>query len=196
MMTLLADYWIFIPLVATLLFIIIQTLRFFKKTWIRQTGHDAILGDSIRHADYYLSVGKYEEARNQYQELLNHLSPRALSGIHGHLLNNLGICLYNLALAKRDAQILQQAIQYYAQALDFRTIRKSPIEYAVTQNNVGVAYWSLSNFLTTEREESIKRAISAYQEALIIRNQKKHPLDYAATQDNLGTAYATLAPLE
>ncbi|MGB3510504.1 MAG: CHAT domain-containing tetratricopeptide repeat protein, partial [Microcoleaceae cyanobacterium] len=62
-----------------------------------------------------------------------------------------------------------------------------PMDWAMTQNNLGIAY---SDRITGDKAENIESAIAAYQNALQVRTQKDFPMDWAMTQNNLGIAYS------
>ncbi len=118
---------------------------------------------------------------------------------------------------------LKKAVLEYEEALKVYTIEQYPLNYALTQNNLENAYWSLAEvippgiiktqrFVDYQSEESlifkravnedevkiknITNAINAYEEALKIYTAGEHPLDYAQTQNNLGAAYKTLAEFQ
>ena len=61
-----------------------------------------------------------------------------------------------------------------------------PLDWAMTQNNLGTALATLG-----ERESGTARleeAVAAYRAALEERTRERVPLDWAQTQNNLGTA--------
>nr|WP_293020031.1 tetratricopeptide repeat protein [Moorena sp. SIO3I8] len=60
-------------------------------------------------------------------------------------------------------------------------------DWAMTQNNLGIAY---NNRLKRDRAENIEQAITAYQHALQIRTKSALPQDWAMTQNNLANAYS------
>ena len=69
-----------------------------------------------------------------------------------------------------------------------------PLDWAMTQNNLGNALWTLG-----ERESGTARleeAVAAYREALEERTRERVPLDWAMTQKNLGTALRALGERE
>jgi hypothetical protein len=57
----------------------------------------------------------------------------------------------------------------------------------MTQNNLGIAYWSLP---TGDRAENLKLAIAAYQAALRVRTEKDFPVDWAMPQIFFGWHHA------
>ena len=95
-------------------------------------------------------------------------------------------------LGKRESgsERLEQAVEAYRAALEVHTRERAPIDWASTQNNIGVALQALG-----EREggtERLERAVEAYSAALEVRARERHPLDWASTQNNLGNALWTL----
>ena len=69
-----------------------------------------------------------------------------------------------------------------------------PLDWAMTQNNLGAALWSLG-----ERESGTARleeAVMACRAALEERTRERVPLYWAGTQNNLGTALKTLGERE
>jgi hypothetical protein len=78
----------------------------------------------------------------------------------------------------------------YRAALEERTRARVPLDWAMTQNNLGLALASLG-----ERESGTARlqeAVAAYRAALEERTRARVPLDWAMTQNNLGLALASL----
>jgi len=78
--------------------------------------------------------------------------------------------------------------------LRVRTLAAFPMDYAMTQNNLGTAYRTLAE--VEAKAANCRAAISAYTEALRVRTLAAFPMDYAGTQNNLGTALQTLAEVE
>jgi tetratricopeptide (TPR) repeat protein len=103
---------------------------------------------------------------------------------------------YELAFAnhKNFRYNLLNAIEAYLQALQVRTLDQSPMDYAMTQNNLGAAYQTLAE--VEDKAENSKRAVKAFLQALQVRTLDQSPMDYAMTQNNLGAAYQTLAEVE
>ena len=91
---------------------------------------------------------------------------------------------------KGDSNSLNEAVTAYNQALKEWTRERVPLDWAMTQNNLGNALWRLG-----EREsgtERLEAAVAAYREALKERTRERVPLDWAMTQNNLGSALRTL----
>ena len=69
-----------------------------------------------------------------------------------------------------------------------------PLDWAMTQNNLGTALAVLG-----EREtwtERLEQAVAAYTEALKEYTRERVPLDWAMTQNNRGTALVSLGKRE
>ena len=86
---------------------------------------------------------------------------------------------------------LEEAVAAYRAALEERTRERVPLDWAATQNNLGIALQKLG-----ERESGTARleeAVVAYRAALEERTRERVPLDWARTQNNLDRALKALA---
>jgi len=92
------------------------------------------------------------------------------------------------------AAYMKIAIKSFEEALKVRTLERFPMQYAITQINLGNAYRTLAE--VEDKAENCKRAIKAHEESLIVFTLERSPRDYAATQNNLGIVYQTLAEEE
>ena len=93
-----------------------------------------------------------------------------------------------------DNAALVDAIARYRALLDRRPRERVPLDWAMTQNNLGNALRTLG-----ERESGTARldeAITAYREALKEWTRERVPLDWAMTQNNLGNALLRLGERE
>ncbi|NEP02599.1 MAG: sel1 repeat family protein, partial [Symploca sp. SIO2E9] len=61
-----------------------------------------------------------------------------------------------------------------------------PQEWAMTQNNLAIAY---SDRIRGDKADNLEDAIAFYQAALQVRTREAFPQDWAITQNNLATAY-------
>ncbi|MGK7932761.1 MAG: CHAT domain-containing protein, partial [Microcystaceae cyanobacterium] len=84
------------------------------------------------------------------------------------------------------ADNLELAIQCHQNALQIRTKSQFPQDWAMTQNNLGVAYMER---IKGDKEDSLELAIQYHQNALQIHTKTDFPQDWAITQNNLGVAY-------
>ncbi|MEN3010001.1 MAG: hypothetical protein ABDI20_03310 [Candidatus Bipolaricaulaceae bacterium] len=101
---------------------------------------------------------------------------------------------YSPAYQRDPRGALRQAIAAYDEVLRVWTPEEKPLEYAMTQNNLGTAYERLAAH--EDPVANLKLAIGAYKEALHFYTPQAAPLDYAMTQNNLGNAYSELAAHE
>jgi tetratricopeptide (TPR) repeat protein len=87
---------------------------------------------------------------------------------------------------------LGRAVKCYQRALQYRTPDAAPLEYAETQNNLGVAYTCLA----TTDFTYLKRAVECFQRALEHLTPDSTPLQYFIVQGNIGAAYLRLADFD
>ena len=102
--------------------------------------------------------------------------------------------LYNHGNEFGDNEALLEAIDLYHSALTFAPRERVPLDWAMTQNNLGNALWALG-----QRESGTARlaeAVAAYRAALEEWTRERVPLDWAMTQNNLGNALWTLGQRE
>lgn len=90
-----------------------------------------------------------------------------------------------------DNAALAESAAAYRQVLAAWTRDRVPLDWAMTQNNLGTALWTLG-----ARESGTARlaeAVDAYRLALQEYTRDRVPLDWAGTQLNLGLALEVLA---
>jgi tetratricopeptide (TPR) repeat protein len=93
-----------------------------------------------------------------------------------------------------DNAALVEAINVYRESLLLAPRAQRPLDWAMTQNNLGLSLWRLG-----ERESGTARleeAVAAYHDALKEYTRERVPLDWAMTQNNLGNALAALGARE
>ncbi len=115
--------------------------------------------------------------------------------------NNLGTALCALGErafgTKRLEQAVaafQQAVAAYRAALEERTRERVPLDWAATQNNLGVVLRALGE--REDRTERLEQAVAAYRAALEENTRERVPLDWAGTQNNLGSVLRALGERE
>ncbi|NEO62491.1 MAG: CHAT domain-containing protein, partial [Moorea sp. SIO4G2] len=81
---------------------------------------------------------------------------------------------------------LEDAIACYQLALEVYTREAFPINWAMTQNNLGEAYLYR---IEGEKAQNLEVAIACYQLALEVLTRERFPINWAMTQNNLGNAY-------
>ncbi|MEG3973156.1 tetratricopeptide repeat protein, partial [Microcoleus sp. herbarium8] len=84
------------------------------------------------------------------------------------------------------ASNLEIAITGYKIALGIFTRDNFPEQWAMSQNNLGIAY---KQRIRGEKAENIEVAISAFQAALEVYTREAFPQQWGITQNNLGNAY-------
>jgi tetratricopeptide (TPR) repeat protein len=93
-----------------------------------------------------------------------------------------------------DNDALRSAIERRTRLVDLNPRERVPLDWAMTQNNLGLALSRLG-----ERESGTARleeAVAAYRDALKEHTRERVPLDWAMTQNNLGNALQTLGARE
>ncbi|MFT7253921.1 MAG: tetratricopeptide (TPR) repeat protein [Paracoccaceae bacterium] len=155
-----------------------DALRAIQIEWYqrgRDKGLDFDLSVSITLAHHCLALGQNADQR-------------------GEALIDLGVSFGTLGERETGTDRLEQAIAAYTEALKEFTHDRAPLDWAVTQNNLGNALQTLG-----EREagtDRLEQAVTAYTEALKERTRDRDPLDWALTQSNLGTALQSLGERE
>ena len=109
----------------------------------------------------------------------------AAAGIAG-VIGNFSNLITEFPLGKRRDN-LEIAIVGYEIVSTVFTQAAFPVDWAMTQNNLGIAY---RNRIKGEKADNIENAIACYREALKVRTPGAFPVDWAMTQNNLGIAYS------
>lgn len=167
-------------------------------------------------AQHQNPIANLQQAIMFYNEALCQYNPEQEPLPHAMLQNNLGTAYWNLAqcpqgkdpaeqLSATPKDFLLLAIDAYRVALMYRTLDAAPAACAATQNNLGTAYWHLSNQSSVDYEAAegyLHHAIAAYKEALAVvdhlaRASAPHApvltFDHFSTHNNLGSAFHQLA---
>ena len=84
------------------------------------------------------------------------------------------------------ASNLEIAIAGYESALTVYTRQEDAENWAMTQNNLGLAY---CDRIRGEKADNVEMAIATFREALSVYTRDAFPQSWAATQNNLGNAY-------
>jgi tetratricopeptide (TPR) repeat protein len=112
----------------------------------------------------------------------------------GGLWRALGLASAVMGEQKGESGWLDQAVAAFRAALEVRTRERVPLDWAMTQNDLGTALWNLG-----AREDGtvrLKEAVTAFRAALEVRTRERIPLQWARTQNNLGNALNTLGERE
>jgi tetratricopeptide (TPR) repeat protein len=138
-------------------------------------------------AQSYYSQYEFENARIEFEKCLE--LPRKDITYENSIRFWLAMTYADLGHYLGKTEYLAKAVDVYRRFLNIWTERDFPLDWAATQNNLGVAY---SEIPTGDRGENLKRAIECYENALRVRTERDFPLDWAMTQYNLGVAYSEL----
>ena len=101
---------------------------------------------------------------------------------------------YNQGDEFGDNDALHRSIAVWSEVLAQLSRADVPLDWAMTQNNLGNALWTLG-----ERENGtarLEKAVAAYQAALEEMTRERVPLQWATTQNNLGNALTRLGERE
>jgi len=98
--------------------------------------------------------------------------------------NYLGNILAALGQQRRDAELYQQAIQCFSNALEEFRQETSPLEWAATQYNLGTANQALGRLL--DATKPFNNAVDSYTNAMLVWTRDKHPEDWMFTMHQLG----------
>ena len=107
--------------------------------------------------------------------------------------NYLGNILAALGQQRRDAELFEQAIQCFSNALEEFRQENSPLEWAATQYNLGTANQALGRLL--DATKPLKIAVDAYTNALLVWTRDESPEDWMFTMHQLGDTFHTYGKL-
>ncbi len=136
-----------------------------------------------------LTLLRYPDAAKQFKQAAT-LVPPSHPDETASYLHNEADALYRQGDERGDNAALKQSIETWHLVLERRTRDRLPLQWATTQNNLGVALRTLG-----ERESGTARleeAVAAYRAALEERTRDRVPLQWATTQNSLGVALQTL----
>lgn len=135
-------------------------------------------------------AGRIQDAIAHYHRALRTFTREAWPREFAVLHNNLAIAYLSIPATDERARIREAlAVQSFEQVLQVVDPVEHPVEYAMTQNNLGNA---LQYAPTGHPVANLLRAIEAYDEALKVRSATVTPLEYAKTVANKANALASL----
>ena len=103
--------------------------------------------------------------------------------------------LYDQGDMFKDTAALSESVQSYRSALNLVPRERAPLDWAGTQNNLGLALAKLGERETTGAAR-LREAVTAFRDALKVLSRERVPLDWATTQNNLGNALESLGERE
>ena len=163
---------------------------------------DAATRDLLDAAESEAGLGDIAVGRLEYRIAAGHFGAAAelLSADAAHAtaqldyLDRTAKALYSQGNEYGDNDALAEAVQAYRAILERRPRQDVPLDWAMTQNDLGNALQALG-----ERESGTVRleaAVAAYEAALEEWTRERVPLDWAMTQNNLGNALGILGERE
>ena len=144
-------------------------------------------------ADVALTERHYDQAAGLFAEAATYVP----SDHHTERLDYIdrqADALFRLGGERGDNQALQKCIGVYRRLIKERTRERVPLQWAMTQMNLGIALSTLG-----ERESGtarLEQAVDVYRAALEEWTRERVPLQWAMTQMNLGTALFRLGSRE
>ena len=124
------------------------------------------------------------------------IESRKVNDSQGEVSNLVGIAntylLRPASSGKARGDNVRKAIEHCKNALIVFKKDEYPVDYAMTQNNLGNAYMYLPSATSEERAKNVRAAIDCCRAALEIYKKDEYPVQYATTQNNLGIAYRAL----
>ncbi len=127
-----------------------------------------------------------------FAQVLQSWATATLADLETETAQSIAVVIFTFSNRMQDfplgnrADNLEIAITGYEIALTVFTRDRFPIDWAMTQNNLGIAY---RNRIRGERAENLEIAIECYTQALQEYTRARFPIDWAMTQNNLGNAY-------
>ncbi|MBZ0291060.1 MAG: tetratricopeptide repeat protein, partial [Anaerolineae bacterium] len=137
--------------------------------------------------------GRFGQRLEWIKRVVKKLEAHPDKALWANAQNSLG-ATYQAMPTGNKREHLRRAIKTFEAALVYRTPEAAPLDYAMTQNNLGNAYSDLAKI--EDREGNLRRAIAAYEAALVYYTEEAAPQYYATTQNNLGNAYRDLSQIE
>ena len=91
--------------------------------------------------------------------------------------------------------LFAQAVAACEAALTVYTEADHPLNWAMTQNNLGIALQEQGKRTQGEAGAALfAQAVAVYEAALTVRTRKDHPMQWAMTQDNICLLYTSPSP--
>jgi tetratricopeptide (TPR) repeat protein len=141
---------------------------------------------------YLLLENNLDKLDDNFASLMGNWAKTKLSEVDNEIgfsivkvISNFSNLIQQFSLGNRAVN-LEIAITGYEIALATFSRKYYPVEWAMTQNNLGVVY---SDRLKGDKGDNIEVAINCYQAALEEYTRDRHPQKWAITQNNLGAAY-------
>ena len=169
----------------------------------------ASAADRELSGDAFFNARDYRQALQQYRHTLtllktykDSLGPLGIKTYPEHTVDvqritlksaNAKIGLGEQVAGPDSRRHLEEAVREYLGLIAQVPRSSDPRQWAMTQNNLGNAFWRLGERLGgPEGLRRLSEAVEAYRQALTVRTRDDLPQDWAMTQNNLGTASSRL----
>jgi tetratricopeptide (TPR) repeat protein len=136
---------------------------------------------------------RFRDAANKYSEAANFVAKFDVEGVWGLLMHQAD-ALFAQGKQFGDNEALGDAIAIYRRCLTLAPRPKRPLDWATTQNSLGLALAKLGE--RDSSTENLKDSVAAFNEALKECTRARAPLDWSAINDHLGSAFAALGDRE
>jgi exonuclease VII small subunit len=153
----------------------------------------AAAAPAVHMSGHYL-VPLMRRSAERLAPIVRPVNPAFDSGTRGSLLFSYALICSSIGEQAGLAEELEKAVAAYREALKEYMRDRVPLDWAITQNNLGNALSRLG-----EQESGTARleeAVAAYREGLKEYTREWVPLDWAMTQNNLGNALSRLGERE
>ncbi len=148
---------------------------------------------AVHMSGHYL-VPLMRASAERFEPIVRMPNPSFDAHTRGSVLHSYALVRHTIGEQAGSNNDLQQSVAAYRNALQEWTREHVPLNWAMTQNNLGNALVSLG-----ERESGtarLEQAVAAYRDALQEWTRERVPLDWAMTQNNLGHALTRLGERE
>jgi tetratricopeptide (TPR) repeat protein len=150
---------------------------------------------SARRGDIARTRLRYSEAAAHYAEAAAVFPPRSTNEDKRiSYLQREASALFQQGDEFGDNAALHSAIERYKHLIDLTPRERVPLDWARTENDLGLALWKLGG--RESGTAKLDEAVAAYREALKERTRERGPLEWASTQINLGIALKVLGERE
>jgi tetratricopeptide (TPR) repeat protein len=133
-------------------------------------------------------------AAGVYDEMLSAAEVRQDPNLRAEGLFGIGYVSGELSRLTDKVANCRKSIASFEQALEVYTPDRLSIDFARTQNNLGIAYRTLAE--VEDKAANSRKAIAAYERAIKVYTHDRFPMDFAGIQNNLGNVYCTLAEVK
>ena len=167
---------------------------------LKQKAQEAEDRHALNAAKLLAGRGNIALTQLRYVEAAEHFKQATVLVPSGHpdeladYLHRQADALYRQGDEQGDNAALRKSIETWHLVLEQRTRERVPLQWAMTQGNLGNALEALG-----ERESGTARleeAVAVYRAALEERTRERVPLEWAMTQNNLGNALRALGERE